>query len=186
MADTENDKRFAHIGKDPRFRKMKHQERKVGIDSRFQKMFHGKDFKMDYTMDKRGRPVQSSTKEDLKRFYELDSSDASSSSGSDEEHVKAQPQVKTQKTKVQERSVKKREGKLCQENNEKCEGRGESLKKLKKAVNLNADSHSRFGKILEYTLYSLHVLKKKSMTYDANFVCLWNRESLQRSSLLNL
>ena len=64
------DSRFAHITKDPRFRSMKRKDRKVQIDGRFKSMFHDKNFKLKYTVDKRGRPVRGSSKEDLERYYD--------------------------------------------------------------------------------------------------------------------
>lgn len=72
MDEIEKDERFAHIGKDPRFRRIPKKERKVTIDSRFQSMFTDKKFKLKYTVDKRGRPVNQTTNENLKKFYELE------------------------------------------------------------------------------------------------------------------
>ncbi|XP_072121569.1 ESF1 homolog [Mobula birostris] len=71
-----NDERFRRVMKDPRFWEMPEKERKVKIDKRFQGMFHEKKFKLNYTVDKRGRPIHHSTTEDLKRFYDLDSDDS--------------------------------------------------------------------------------------------------------------
>ncbi|XP_077996320.1 ESF1 homolog [Glandiceps talaboti] len=72
---TLDDERFAHIKKDPRFQQMPMLERKVKIDKRFQGMFKDKRFKEKYTVDKRGRPVNLTTTEDLKKFYELSDSE---------------------------------------------------------------------------------------------------------------
>ncbi|XP_038662807.1 ESF1 homolog [Scyliorhinus canicula] len=71
-----NDGRFSQVMKDPRFWEMPNKERKIKIDKRFQGMFHDKKFKLNYTVDKRGRPINHSTTEDLKRFYDLDSEDS--------------------------------------------------------------------------------------------------------------
>ncbi|XP_041068119.1 ESF1 homolog [Carcharodon carcharias] len=71
-----NDGRFSQVMTDPRFWEMPDKERKIKIDKRFQGMFHDKKFKLNYTMDKRGRPINHSTTEDLKRFYDLDSDDS--------------------------------------------------------------------------------------------------------------
>uniref|UniRef100_UPI00398E5066 ESF1 homolog n=1 Tax=Pristiophorus japonicus TaxID=55135 RepID=UPI00398E5066 len=71
-----NDGRFTQVMKDPRFWEMPEKERKIKIDKRFQGMFHDKKFKLNYTVDKRGRPINHSTTEDLKRFYDLDSDDS--------------------------------------------------------------------------------------------------------------
>lgn len=72
------DKRFAHIKTDPKFRRIPKGARKVKIDKRFQSMFKDKKFKVKYTVDKRGRPVNHTSTEDLKRYYELSSSESSS------------------------------------------------------------------------------------------------------------
>uniref|UniRef100_A0A8C3WQN5 ESF1 nucleolar pre-rRNA processing protein homolog n=1 Tax=Catagonus wagneri TaxID=51154 RepID=A0A8C3WQN5_9CETA len=71
-----NDQRFRRVTKDPRFWEMPEKERKVKIDKRFRAMFHDKKFKLNYAVDKRGRPINHSTTEDLKRFYELSDSDS--------------------------------------------------------------------------------------------------------------
>eukprot|EP00061_Rhincodon_typus_P010818 g35388.t1 len=71
-----NDGRFSQVMTDPRFWEMPDKERKIKIDKRFQGMFHDKKFKLNYTVDKRGRPINHSTTEDLKRFYDLDSEDS--------------------------------------------------------------------------------------------------------------
>lgn len=79
------DKRFSHILTDPKFRKIPKRERKVKIDNRFQSMFKDKKFKVKYTVDKRGRPVNHTSSEDLKRYYELSSGEESSKSDAESE-----------------------------------------------------------------------------------------------------
>ncbi|XP_026568605.1 ESF1 homolog [Pseudonaja textilis] len=71
-----SDKRFSRITKDPRFWEMPEKDRKIKIDSRFRAMFHDKKFKLKYTVDKRGRPINRTSTEDLKRFYDLSDSDS--------------------------------------------------------------------------------------------------------------
>ncbi|KAM4842399.1 ESF1 homolog isoform 1-T2 [Thomomys bottae] len=71
-----NDQRFRRVSKDPRFWEMPEKDRKVKIDKRFRAMFHDKKFKLNYAVDKRGRPINHSTTEDLKRFYDLSDSDS--------------------------------------------------------------------------------------------------------------
>uniref|UniRef100_A0A8C3F9B5 ESF1 protein n=1 Tax=Chrysemys picta bellii TaxID=8478 RepID=A0A8C3F9B5_CHRPI len=71
-----SDQRFSHVTKDPRFWEMPEKDRKIKIDKRFRAMFHDKKFKLKYTIDKRGRPVNHSSTEDLKRFYDLSDSDS--------------------------------------------------------------------------------------------------------------
>ncbi|XP_078128769.1 LOW QUALITY PROTEIN: ESF1 homolog [Sander vitreus] len=67
----DGDERFLRVQKDPRFWEMPERDRKIKIDKRFQSMFHDKRFKEKYTVDKRGRPINQTSTEDLKRFYKL-------------------------------------------------------------------------------------------------------------------
>ncbi|XP_068141375.1 ESF1 homolog [Drosophila tropicalis] len=69
------DSRFQHLLADPRFRGVPKVQRKVKIDKRFEGMFTDDKFKVKYTVDKYGRPINKSNAEDLKKFYELDESD---------------------------------------------------------------------------------------------------------------
>lgn len=96
------DKRFAHVAKDPRFRKMPKGEKRVKIDQRFKHMFKDKKFKMKYSVDKRGRPVNLTTNENLKKYYELSDKETS-------EEEETELDKKTKKNKL-ERTNKK--GKL--------------------------------------------------------------------------
>jgi hypothetical protein len=90
MEDIMKDGRFSHIALDPRFKRIQ----------RFQSMFKDKRFKISYAVDKRGRPVSHTSKEDLKRYYALssdedsesevtknDSSDASTERCKDPSHI---------------------------------------------------------------------------------------------------
>ncbi|CAH0560192.1 unnamed protein product [Brassicogethes aeneus] len=79
------DKRFAHIANDPKFRRIPKNEKKVKIDKRFQGMFSDSKFKVKYTTDKRGRPVNHTSTEDLKRYYELSDEDSDSEESENEE-----------------------------------------------------------------------------------------------------
>lgn len=92
-----NDQRFRRVAKDPRFWEMPEKDRKVKIDKRFRAMFHDKKFKLNYAVDKRGRPINHSTTEDLKRFYDLSDSDSDLS----DEDNKASNQKKIKKKKTQ-------------------------------------------------------------------------------------
>ncbi|XP_077526971.1 ESF1 homolog isoform X2 [Haemaphysalis longicornis] len=80
------DDRFKHIATDPRFRGVPRSQRKIKIDNRFAGMFDDKRFKLKYVMDKRGRPIHSTTSEDLKKYYAVASSD-SESEGEDADTV---------------------------------------------------------------------------------------------------
>ncbi|KAM4042454.1 ESF1 homolog [Anomaloglossus baeobatrachus] len=70
-----SDQRFSRVTQDPRFREMPEKEKKIKIDKRFRAMFHDKKFSLKYTVDKRGRPINHNTTEDLKRYYDLSDSD---------------------------------------------------------------------------------------------------------------
>lgn len=69
------DERFKHLVSDPRFRGIPKTQRKVKIDKRFQGMFTEDKFKVKYTVDKYGRRVNKSNADDLRKYYELNSSD---------------------------------------------------------------------------------------------------------------
>ena len=90
-----SDQRFRRVAKDPRFWEMPEKDRKVKIDKRFRAMFHDKKFKLNYAVDKRGRPINHSTTEDLKRFYDLSDSDSDLS----DENNKTLSQKKMKKKK---------------------------------------------------------------------------------------
>lgn len=85
------DKRFTHIAKDPKFRRIPKAQSKIKIDRRFQSMFTDKKFQVKYSTDKRGRPVKHHSKEDLKRYYELSSEEESSEDESESEAEIAEP-----------------------------------------------------------------------------------------------
>ncbi|XP_040285906.1 ESF1 homolog [Bufo bufo] len=70
-----SDQRFSRVTKDPRFWEMPEKDKKIKIDKRFRAMFHDQKFNLQYTVDKRGRPVNHNTTEDLKRYYDLSDSD---------------------------------------------------------------------------------------------------------------
>ncbi|XP_015218347.2 ESF1 homolog [Lepisosteus oculatus] len=90
-----SDERFSRMKQDPRFWEMPETEQKIKIDKRFQSMFHDKRFKLKYTVDKRGRPINHSSAEDLKRFYKV-----SDSEESDHEEKKAAQKMKKKKQKL--------------------------------------------------------------------------------------
>lgn len=61
--------------RDPRFWEMPERDHKVKIDKRFKSMFSDERFKVKYTVDKRGRPSNHTSTEDLKRFYKVSDSE---------------------------------------------------------------------------------------------------------------
>lgn len=82
------DPRFAHVAKDPKFRRIPKAERKVKIDHRFKDMFKDKKFTVKYTVDKRGRPLNQTTTENLRKYYDLSSSEDEDASMSSENEKK--------------------------------------------------------------------------------------------------
>ncbi|NXH20288.1 ESF1 protein, partial [Bucco capensis] len=95
-----NDGRFSLITRDPRFWEMPEKERKVKIDKRFRAMFHDKKFKLKYTVDKRGRPVNYTSTENLRKLYALSESDSDLSEGESKEHTeKKTKKIKQKKAK---------------------------------------------------------------------------------------
>lgn len=100
-----NDQRFRRVSKDPRFWEMPEKDRKVKIDKRFRAMFHDKKFKLNYAVDKRGRPITHSTTEDLKRFYDL--SDSDSDLSDEESKVLDQKKLKQKKKQAEKEEKSK-------------------------------------------------------------------------------
>ncbi|KAJ8952407.1 hypothetical protein NQ318_014499 [Aromia moschata] len=133
------DKRFAHIANDPKFRRIPKNERKVKIDKRFQSMFKDKQFKVKYTIDKRGRPVSHTSTEDLKRYYDI-SSESSSESETENEESEEAPEESQEVGKF----VKASGSYEGDEDNNELQQKHKSDKKLpdevkKKLQNLNVD-----------------------------------------------
>ncbi|EDL80320.1 similar to chromosome 20 open reading frame 6 [Rattus norvegicus] len=100
-----DDQRFRRVSKDPRFWEMPEKDRKVKIDKRFRAMFHDKKFKLNYAVDKRGRPISHSTTEDLKRFYDL--SDSDSDLSDEESKVLDEKRVKEKKKQTKKETKSK-------------------------------------------------------------------------------
>ncbi|XP_029009823.1 ESF1 homolog [Betta splendens] len=99
--NQDGDERFLRVQKDPRFWEMPERERKIKIDKRFKSMFHDKRFKVTYTVDKRGRPINHTSTEDLKRFYKL--------SDSEEEHATEEKAERKKKKKQAKQKLEKAE-----------------------------------------------------------------------------
>ncbi|NXP28289.1 ESF1 protein, partial [Scytalopus superciliaris] len=110
-----SDGRFSRVTRDPRFWEMPEKERKVKIDRRFRAMFHDKKFKLRYTVDKRGRPVDFSSTENLRKFYALSESD-SDLSESEGRAEKQKGKTKKKKGKGEAESAKVPAGDLLREN----------------------------------------------------------------------
>ncbi|KAL1006135.1 hypothetical protein UPYG_G00068260 [Umbra pygmaea] len=111
------DDRFQKVKKDPRFWEMPEREHKVKIDKRFQAMFHDDLFKLKYTVDKRGRPINHTSSDDLKRFYNLSDSEEESKDVTDKEKRKKKtkskaklgPEKKDNKVEVEPKKPVKKE-----------------------------------------------------------------------------
>lgn len=96
------DARFQHLLADPRFRGVPKVQRKVKIDKRFQGMFTDEKFKVKYTVDKYGRPVNKSNAEDLRKYYELDEND---SSDEDEQFTKTKETTEDEERRAEEIAI---------------------------------------------------------------------------------
>ncbi|CAF0935309.1 unnamed protein product [Brachionus calyciflorus] len=83
MDEIIKDERFKHIVKDSRFRQMPKHERKFKVDKRFKNMFEDNKFKIKYSVDKRGRPVNLTSSDNLKKFYDLSSEEEDEESDED-------------------------------------------------------------------------------------------------------
>lgn len=156
-----SDGRFSRIARDPMFWEMPEKERKVKIDKRFRAMFHDKKFKMKYTVDKRGRPVNYSTTENLRKFYALSESDSDLSEDDSKKHTEKKKKKKKVQPKREADSAKKHVDGLTRENSkikkqgvdQTCEVVAEldDLKnegqKLKSQFNLKEDSKKTAAEI---------------------------------------
>lgn len=98
----DSDQRFLRVQKDPRFWEMPEREHKIKIDKRFQSMFHEKRFKVKYTVDKRGRPINHTSTEDLRRFYKVSDSEEEQ----EEKMKKTKKKVKNEKAAQSEGGVR--------------------------------------------------------------------------------
>lgn len=102
----DSDERFLRVQKDPRFWEMPERERKVKIDKRFQSMFHDKRFKVKYTVDKRGRPINLTSTEDLKRFYQVSDSEEDEGDEKSRKAAEVKKKSKVKKAGRPERGVR--------------------------------------------------------------------------------
>lgn len=86
MENILKDTRFTKLVNDPRYRQIPKTERKVKIDKRFQSMFDNEKFKVKYTVDKRGKPVNQTSSENLRKYYDLSSDESDSDSDDSEDN----------------------------------------------------------------------------------------------------
>ena len=120
MDEVLNDQRFAHIAKDPRYRRIPREERKVKIDKRFQTMFSDKRFKLKYSVDKRGKPVNLTSNENLKKYYALSDEDNSSSEEEDDSDEEEEGDVE-EDSDEEEGDVEEEEGDRDDESEEESD-----------------------------------------------------------------
>lgn len=85
MDEILKDERFKHVVTDPKFKIAPKSHRKVKIDKRFQGIFTNKKFQVKYVVDKRGRPINQSSSENFRKYYDLSSSDEKEDDNNDSE-----------------------------------------------------------------------------------------------------
>ncbi len=102
-SEDEADQRFARFATDPRFRSVPRKQKKVSIDKRFGAMFNDKRFHTKTSaVDKRGRPVPQSSKEDYRRYYRLNDGE-DEDEDSDEDSEEDEEEAKSQKLEIKAR-----------------------------------------------------------------------------------
>ncbi|XP_012056796.1 PREDICTED: LOW QUALITY PROTEIN: ESF1 homolog [Atta cephalotes] len=148
MDEMLKDARFAHIVRDPKFRRIPKAERKVKIDRRFKGMFKDEKFTVKYTIDKRGRPINQTTTEDLRKYYDLSSSedeDASVSSATKKDNEKKVKDIK-EKRKNKKKTVKeielKTEKDFSDKRNKNKKNKGDGLSSQKNFFELKTKEKS--------------------------------------------
>ncbi|CAL1275705.1 unnamed protein product [Larinioides sclopetarius] len=103
------DQRFQSLVKDPKCRDIPKNVRKVKVDKRFQKMLKHKNFKGNSRIDERGRIVNFSTTEKLKKLYNLkDSSEEDSSSENSEAEQEGIKEKKSSPLKIKKNEKTKK------------------------------------------------------------------------------
>ena len=110
MDNILKDDRFKHIAKDKRFKIMARSERKFKVDNRFKGMFDNKNFKLKYSVDKRGKPINMTTNDNLKKFYELSDEEEDDDEEADKKDI--------EKSDVKKVKVKKSEEKVVEEDDD--------------------------------------------------------------------
>lgn len=131
------DPRFAHLVNDPRFKGIPKSQKKVKIDKRFQQMFNNEKFKVKYSVDKRGKRLNTTSSEDLKKYYELSSDDESDV---EQEVKKEQKAIEEQKSDSEESISEENDTEKTDEYGNSMLDRGDIAKDIKsKLKNLDVD-----------------------------------------------
>ena len=67
-----DDERFSRFATDPKFRTVPKKQKKVTIDGRFKSMFQEKRFSSKTAIDKRGKPFKFDSKDNYRKYYNLE------------------------------------------------------------------------------------------------------------------
>ncbi|CAD6222560.1 GSCOCG00001027001-RA-CDS [Cotesia congregata] len=147
MADLLKDSRFGNIAKDPKFRSMPKSKRKIKIDERFRPMLTNKEFCVKYKFDKRGRPVNQSSAENLRKYYggssdddTDDNEDHKSQDADDSELESDNEQIESDNSEKSDKLQEKNE--LKQSNKLKTETTKKARRKLKKKTETKNEADS--------------------------------------------
>ena len=97
-----NDKRFAKLATDKKFRSVGKKHKKVEIDKRFGALFTNKNFVSKCTVDKRGRPKNLSAKESYEKFYQLEDDSSSDDDQEEDEDNQEEDEVSENEEKESE------------------------------------------------------------------------------------
>lgn len=97
-----NDKRFAKLATDKKFRSVGKKHKKVEIDKRFGALFTNKNFVSKCTVDKRGRPKNLSAKESYEKFYQLEDDSSSDDDQEEDEDNREEDEVSENEEKESE------------------------------------------------------------------------------------
>lgn len=95
MEEISKDERFAQVLWHPKFKRMSKNEKKIHIDKRFESMLSGEKFKLEYTVDKRGRPIRKTQSEDLRRYYAMSDEEENDEEEENEKNEEANDESET-------------------------------------------------------------------------------------------
>lgn len=154
MAELLKDPRFAGIPKNPKFRGMPKNERKIKIDKRFSSMLKNEEFRVVYTVDKRGRPVNQSSSENLRKYYDLSSEDDTAAADDDNDNNDGDNEIDDQ---VESDNSTK---------NRKLSKKKESVKADKKIKNLEKKKVNKNEKIKKKTCVKKDETDSSKMKID--------------------
>lgn len=132
-----SDPRFANLVNDPRFKSLPKSHKKVKIDKRFQPMFENEKFKLKYSVDKRGRKINTTSSEDLKKYYDLSTENEESD---EEEEVEKEQKAIEERESCSELEVSPKKVEVSDEFGNSILDRGDIAQDIKsKLKNLEVD-----------------------------------------------